>query len=1136
MKKSRWRRVILTVTAVLLMILLTAMGGAVWLQKSGRLARFAQDAIQRLSGQNITLDAITFPSWNAVAVMDIHVQQPLQGRLLDIFCPRLEVRFGLRSLLNKRATSLHVLQPTIQVSARDETPLPTSNTASPTPIVLPASRVRITQGKVEMNERGTVYVLQQIEANLKQRLGRKIQIDAQAVLGPGTATTIGVSGRLGLDVLRPSGAVKLALNSQSLPQLALILSGLLRLDQSVTQGTLAAIADITLQDERLQGNVRTQITQVQGQIAGVSLRELTVSSDLTINGHRANQSLILEGATRVQAERITAPSELMAARLDMEIPLTLSYTPDAWQAQANLKLKSPTVTTGVAQLQQLTGVGPLQAVSTEDGWSLQGTLDLTAATAVVGNMTQPAKGLHFSRLQSQMPLRATFKPDAWQANIDLQLQSQGLTAGDSVQASQLSGVFPLQIRSGARGWQLQGTAEVEVHTVTIDAPRADTSPVRMTIDEVKSRLPVHLTSTRMTLQDVSLQAETWRWLAADAAPLQSPLEIRATSQLDFKRQRLTLQQLDATLQELGQIRGHAVWAWDTQTLHDVNLNLQPTTAAHLWRHVSSFMPEPYRTWQVNGQTRLELQAQQLSWRPSAAPAAWTMFWHLEQLAFSSPEGDTAGEHISGTLQAVVSPAINPSRYVIDGSLHLKPFSVLVGNIFPALEAQHVTSAITFSGTYHPDAPRVDVQLDGQFGQLGRMIVSGTLLRNAASRTAASWRYDFACTLRRLNTAQLWQTFVPQTNPDADTPSPTTVTGELDARLQLRGQGLAAHLRGDLNLMLSHLQTPSSHLQGVSLQLPIDVHYPLPQPLPDKSALPASAYGRLHIAQARAGNLQMADIHTALALRSDSIIFQDHISIALLGGHVILRQLEAYRLLQAQRHIRLHLRLQSLNLQQVQRGDANLPLAGRVDADFPRVQVQGNRLETEGALHLSIAGGRVRMHGVQGDRIFSRFPSLHASLETEEPLSLSQLTQIYPIGGIGGTLHFTLDDLTVTAGEPEAFHLIFRVQEKGGEEREITLRALNNLLFTTGSAKVDADQTYRLPYKRFGADITLKHDTLRLRGLYHDKKGREYFMRAPILGGGVSIINRVPQHGLPFRKFVQRLTATVLETPAVSINQ
>jgi hypothetical protein len=303
MKTIRWRRVILAATAVLLMLILTVIGGVGWWQKSGRLARVAQDAVQRLSGQNITFDAITFPSWNAVTVTDIRMQQSLQGRLVKLFCPRLEARFGLRSLLNKRAGFLHVVQPTVQVSAPNETPLPTSDTSPPPALVLPASRVRITQGKVEMNERGTVYVLQQITVNLQQRLSRKIQIDAQAVVGPpGTAaTTIGVSGRLGLDGAHPSGTLKLTLNSQSLPHLARILSGLLQLDQSVTQGTLAATADLTLQDERLQGAVRTQITQAQGQIAGVSLRELTVSSELTINGHRANRSLILEGTTRVQA-------------------------------------------------------------------------------------------------------------------------------------------------------------------------------------------------------------------------------------------------------------------------------------------------------------------------------------------------------------------------------------------------------------------------------------------------------------------------------------------------------------------------------------------------------------------------------------------------------------------------------------------------------------------------------------------------------------------------------------------------------------------------------------------------------------------------------------------------------------------
>jgi hypothetical protein len=76
-------------------------------------------------------------------------------------------------------------------------------------------------------------------------------------------------------------------------------------------------------------------------------------------------------------------------------------------------------------------------------------------------------------------------------------------------------------------------------------------------------------------------------------------------------------------------------------------------------------------------------------------------------------------------------------------------------------------------------------------------------------------------------------------------------------------------------------------------------------------------------------------------------------------------------------------------------------------------------------------------------------------------------------------------------------------------------------------------TYRLPYRRFGAAVTLRHDTLRLRGKYHDNDGTEYFMQAPLLGG-VSIVNRVPQNGISFRDFLQRLKATVLEKPEVQV--
>ncbi len=281
-------------------------------------------------------------------------------------------------------------------------------------------------------------------------------------------------------------------------------------------------------------------------------------------------------------------------------------------------------------------------------------------------------------------------------------------------------------------------------------------------------------------------------------------------------------------------------------------------------------------------------------------------------------------------------------------------------------------------------------------------------------------------------------------------------------------------------------------------------------------------------------LQIPGITTKLAMRSDSLIFQKHIQATLLKGVVHLQDLIAYRVLQPQRQIRMHMRLRSLNLRHLQRDVSALPIAGQIDADFPRLHVEGDRLQTEGELQIRVANGRIRIYDIEGWDLWSQIPSIRSSLKTEEPLSLLELTQIYPIGDMGGTLHFTVDGLTITAGEPAAFRLRFHVQKKGGEARQITLRALNNLLFTTGAAQIESDSAYQLPYRRFGAEITLQHDTLRLRGLYKDRKGREYFMRAPALGGGVSIVNQTPQNGIAFRSFVRRLKNTVTDNPDVTV--
>jgi hypothetical protein len=345
------------------------------------------------------------------------------------------------------------------------------------------------------------------------------------------------------------------------------------------------------------------------------------------------------------------------------------------------------------------------------------------------------------------------------------------------------------------------------------------------------------------------------------------------------------------------------------------------------------------------------------------------------------------------------------------------------------------------------------------------------------------------------------------------------------------------LRGTVDVVQGQFHTATWEVHDLSLFLPIQLQYPLPLTAPEIATLPSESFGRLSIDTLQIGNVDMHSLSLKLAVWSDNLFIPEAVSIPLLGGQIAIPYMTARHLLQPHRQLTLPIRLHHVDLQRVHRGTARLPLAGILDGDFSPLQVRGDRLETHGALTVQMAGGVVRIFDLHGSEVFSRLPTFGCSVTTETPLSLLRLTDIYPIGDIGGTLHFSLSDLTFMAREPATFVLEFAVQEQGGEEREITIRALNNLLFTTGSAKVATGvlgDTYRLPYRRFGAIVSLRNDTLRFRGKYHDSDGYEYFMQAPLLGGGVSIVNRVPNNGIPFQDFLQRLKATVLEKPEVQV--
>jgi hypothetical protein len=548
----------------------------------------------------------------------------------------------------------------------------------------------------------------------------------------------------------------------------------------------------------------------------------------------------------------------------------------------------------------------------------------------------------------------------------------------------------------------------------------------------------------------------------------------------------------------------------TSTVEQVTAQTQGLTIHGAALSTVATLEAPYARWSLR---RLELSGQ------------------VRDGAFSTPDSTYASERLNAALQATAAFDEAAGQHTLHGTLSLQPFALLIGSVFPAIEENGITSVLTFSGAYSPHAERLQVSLAGEFGDLGTLTLQG-----AIHQPLGMPQYDLQIEAQDVQAARVWHTFMHDTA-RFPTLAQASVQGQLDAALRLHGSPTNVRLQGTLHVTDGHFQTASAALHGVSLWLPLQGQYPLPQTTPDTAALPPEAYGRLSMDALRLGDVDLGRLSTTLVLQSDSVVLQPAVQLFPLDGQVVLEHLSAWHLLRPQRRLTAQVRLRDLDLQRLPRSTTKLPLAGVLSGDVLHLDVHGDQLDTHGALTLQVAGGVVRIFDIHGSNLFSTLPTLHGSLTTEKPLSLSRLTDLYPIGTMGGTVHFTVTDLTLTAGEPAAFTLDFAVQESGGETRQITLRALNNLLFTAGSVKVASGllgDTYRLPYRRFGAQATLRHDTLRLRGKYHDDDGTEYFMQAPALGGGVAIVNRVPDNGIPFRDFLQRLRATVLEKPDVQV--
>lgn len=1080
--KGRGRRLLRIAVIVLLTLSLIGVGVAVWLHQSGRLAAVATELIQRLAKQDVTIGAVTVTAWDTLVLTDVHLSKQLPGWLLALSSPRIEIHYGLTGLLNKQIDSVAISQPQIDLSHQPDIVLPPSSQ----PVgAIPLNRLLVQQGIVNLHWRNHTYTVQQLEARVQPQADLHVQVEINGILDDHTAR-LQMTADFDLGRSQPSGQARLLTKSASLPRLTEMFRQVSPLALQISQGKLDLDIDLQLQAQTIHGVINATAQQAELQFQDFTIRQATLTTQSNVTADNSNQTLHLQGKVELQTAQITKTSDTTLNKISGSTDINL----DAQFSELNLKAS--------------------------------GQARLTAENLQAGE-------LHLADIALTTPWSISPTAAGWQLTTTPALQSRTARLDTSLHASHLAltSDAPVHVQLTAAGPQVQATPKFHIRSLHVNQTKP---PLRIT--ELRGRLPLRGNAMRLNIADAQLQTQAWQ--QADATPpLLTALELRGSAAVDLQRRHVTWREMVATVPQLGNLSGSGAWTWSSHTLQDLQVQLTPETIEALQTSLNPVLPSDYQGWELNGSTKLNLHAARVALRPPWHIRGLTVDWQIRDGTFNSPDGNYAGEHLNGNIQADADLDTANGQYKLRGTLTLAPFALLLGALFPAIEDNQVSTNVDFSSSYDHNAERLNLRLGGRFRNL-----AGITLQGAIHQPRTAPHYDLQIRLHELHSNPFWKTFVhdPLQFPSL---SQATVKGEFGADLQVTGKTSDLHLNGRIDLTGGHLETGNLLLSGITLALPIQGRYPLPTSAPPTAAFPDDAYGQLSVEAIRLGGVDINNFTTRLALNSDNLVLQPTINIPLWGGQISLKHLTAQHLLQPQRRFTWQTRLDSLDLQQLQRSAAKLPLAGIVDGDFPHLQIVDGRFETQGSLSISVADGTIRLSDLQGSDLFSGTPVLQCSLATEKPLSLVRLTEIYPIGGIGGTLHFTLTDLTLLAGRPEAFALDFAVQERGGEAREITLRALNNLLFTTGSTKVAAGflgDTQRLPYRRFGVVATLRQDTLRLRGKYHNRKGIEYFMRAPALGAGVSIVNRVPDNGVPFQDFLRRLKATVLEKPKVRVDK
>jgi hypothetical protein len=587
--------------------------------------------------------------------------------------------------------------------------------------------------------------------------------------------------------------------------------------------------------------------------------------------------------------------------------------------------------------------------------------------------------------------------------------------------------------------------------------------------------------------------------------------LAAKGTLDLAGRSAEVTSLEARLPGLAPVRLSGRLGFGKRATTRLRLESHGLDIAALRTAASPFVPAGLAGWDLAGTAGLSLD-----YRAASRAGEWSVKGtaSFSGIAFNDPSFTIAGEGLDPSLriEAAASPAKGLS---FTASLGIAKGESLWKAAYVSWNQHPLEFAI--GGRYDPGAGAID-------GLTVRAGLPGIGTVDAIG--SAGLRPALAFDLRIRTNLALGPLYSLTAQAAASGEDRITVEGQAAADLHIRKDGGALSAAGRVRIDGGGLERPQAKtlLAGVSADLPL--HYESKGSPAGSPDAPLAEEGRLRIGTLSTRFLTLESVDVPLRAGVNALGIEP-LSLEIFGGRLELGR-TTFRYDPADASFRGlgSLALRDLDIARFPVASPQFKLTGKVQAEFPRLDIGPRLIAVSGRGEAAVFGGKIVLRDLAVSEPFSPGRSISLNVDLVD-LDMKRLTDEVPFGEVTGIVRGEIRDLVLTYGQPERFEFRLESVPRKGVAQTFSLKAVDNLTVLSSGQQASAGAggffmsfVRGFRYEKLGILSTLRNDTFTLNGTIHEG-GLEYLVKKPALFG-ISVVNREPEKRISFKEMTGRL--------------